>query len=200
MSFDQTLEESFVLAHPVAIENDVEKVPNKPVKRPHNAYNLFFIERKPIEREKHQKLSGNEISQLIGKMWNEMSQEEKRPYVEKANIIRQQFKEENPNYHYQKSSEKQKKKRIQNQNILPRDSMIFGNATEQTNSNANLNTQIPFEFQLRNMFSSLGQQVVMRYLTQNNAEVDGIIKNSQITISETIDSAITDINAPVLNQ
>lgn len=198
MSFDQALEESFVLNHTVPIENEAEKVPNKPVKRPHNAYNLFFIEHKPIEREKHQKLSGNEISQLIGKMWNEMTEEEKRPYKEKANIIRQQFKEENPNYHYQKASEKQKKKRIHN--IVTRDPYNYNNL-EHSNPNQNLNSPLSLEFQLKNMFLSLGQQTVMRYLTNNNnTEVDGTIKNPQIVINETLENTINDINTPVLNQ
>ena len=132
-----------------------------------------------------------------------MTEEEKRPYKEKANIIRQQFKEENPNYHYQKASEKQKKKRNQTHTIAPRDSFNF-NTLEHANSNntpnINLNSPLSLEFQLKNMFSSLGQQVVLRYITRNNTESEGAIKNSQISINETLDNSINDINAPVLNQ
>ncbi|KAK8848276.1 non-histone protein [Tritrichomonas musculus] len=193
MSFESTLDESFVLAPSVQIENEVEKISNKPVKRPHNAYNLFFIERKPIEREKHQKLSGNEISQLIGKIWTAMSEEEKRPYKDKAKIIQAQFKEENPNYHYQKSTEKPKRKKPLHQSNM--------NPSYNFNSpNVNINSQISLEVQLKNMFSSLGQQVVMRYLGQNKADIDGMNKNPQITMTETIENVINDIDAPVLNQ
>jgi hypothetical protein len=79
-----------------------------PVKRPHNAYNLYFIERLQVEKDIHPELSGNEISQLIGKTWSEMDEEARRPYRERARDIHDKFKEEFPDYHYQKASERKK--------------------------------------------------------------------------------------------
>lgn len=91
-----------------------DKQPTKP-KRPLNAYNLFFLEKQPKMKSENPLMGGNEISKVIGAQWAEMSQEEKLPYIQKAKEIHEQFKKDNPDWHYGKSAEKGNKKRQKNQ-------------------------------------------------------------------------------------
>jgi hypothetical protein len=77
---------------------------DRQVKRPHNAYNLFFIENQHSAREQNPSLSGNEISHLLGRQWSEMDDDARRPYKEQAKAISAKFRQENPDYHYQKAS------------------------------------------------------------------------------------------------
>ncbi|EAY20399.1 HMG box family protein [Trichomonas vaginalis G3] len=109
MDFDPpTLEEPMRSLMPVQIQQ--QNSPPKP-KRPPNAYNLYYIEMQPKAKAEHPLLGGNEVSKLIGQQWGAMTEEQKRPYIEKANEIREQFRRENPNWHYEKNSEKQPSKR-----------------------------------------------------------------------------------------
>ena len=134
------------------------------VKRPHNAYNLFFIERLPIEKDANPTLTGNEISHLIGKKWSEMDDESKRPYRERAQEIKARFREEYPDYHYQKGHTKVRKKKEMLENQIE-DSM-----------------DVPqrIEAQMRNLFGFLGAQAVSQYLVNNKAfidEVEVVVRN-----------------------
>ena len=141
------------------------QVSKNQIKRPHNAYNLYFIERLPIEKEANPSLSGNEISHLIGKKWSEMDDESKRPYRERAQEIKAKFREEYPDYHYQKGAAKFKKKK----------DMIL-----QPRNVEHMDTQQRVEMQVRNLFSFLGAQAVSQYLLKNKASVDeigGIARN-----------------------
>jgi hypothetical protein len=122
------------------------------VKRPHNPYNLFFIDRQQIERDLNPNLSGNEVSQLIGRKWSEMDENARRPYVERAKAIRDRFREENPDYHYQKGEKSRKLKR-------PTEPLFEfqGGADGQKH----------LEAQLRNLFMFLGAQAIASYVSQN---------------------------------
>ncbi|OHT12557.1 HMG box family protein [Tritrichomonas foetus] len=173
--FDPTLDEPFGVSQPLTIPET--SISDKPVKRPPNAYNLFFIERQPIERENNPKLTGNEVSQLIGKQWKEMTEEQQLQYKEKANQIRAKFKEEHPDYHYQKGSDKQrkKKKNHSNLNILGTEADLFGFLTEEP-----LSSQTTLEAQLKNLFTLIGQAVITKYLTTNQDEMKRLINNFQL--------------------
>jgi hypothetical protein len=81
-------------------------VPHDKVKRPHNAYNLFFMEQFPQTKATFPNLTGNEMSREIGKRWKDMSDDQRRPYREQAQAIWSQFRSENPDYHYEKGRDK----------------------------------------------------------------------------------------------
>ena len=166
-------------------DEEITEEKKKPIKRPHNAYNLFFIERQPIERENHPKLSGNEISQLIGRQWNEMSAEERYPYREKADILHQKFKQQYPDYHYQKSTEKTKKKRKSKKN-----SFMIQEAPNQLhfidenndalamNTNNNMtNQQEPeqLDTKLKSFFSAIGLQMAIKFSMNHPEELNDFL-------------------------
>lgn len=169
MAFDSTLDESFAITQMMQIENMISTSASR-VKRPHNAFNLYFIERKSIERELNPNLSGNDISQLIGKKWSQLSQEEKSPYIERAQMLKLQFKQEHPNYHYQKS----KKKKIKSDESTEMFKNQDNNLSQPHNKIFSQDDIVSIDTQIKNMFSSLGHAVIMRFLTQNKSEAQCI--------------------------
>ena len=112
MEFDtQGLEEPMRSAYPVSVDNGNR---SQKVKRPLNAYNIFYLERQPKLKQENPLLSGNDISRQVGIEWKEMNEDQKKPYKEKARDIYEKFKQENPDYHYDKSSEKKAVKKSRN--------------------------------------------------------------------------------------
>ena len=73
------------------------------VKRPPNAYNLFFMDQQPIVKADNPALTGNEVSKELGRRWKEMNDDERRPYVERAKHIWDEVRLENPDYPDEKS-------------------------------------------------------------------------------------------------
>jgi hypothetical protein len=84
------------------LPNALSDVPHDRVKRPHNAYNLFFMEQFPQVKANFPNLTGNEMSREIGKRWKDMTDDQQHPYREQAREIWSQFRSENPDYHYEK--------------------------------------------------------------------------------------------------
>lgn len=82
------------------------------LKRPLNAYNLFFMEQQPLIKASRPEMSGNAISKELGHQWKSMSVEQRQPYVIRAKIIHEEFKAANPNYHYSKSPKPNVKRAI----------------------------------------------------------------------------------------
>ena len=100
-----------------SIETEEENQDCK-VKRPLNAYNIFYLERQPKLKAEQPLLNGNEISKLVGMEWKEMSAELRQPYIEQAQNLYQKFKEDNPNYHYQKSVKRSKKRKTKKEDAF----------------------------------------------------------------------------------
>jgi hypothetical protein len=88
------------------LPNGLSGVSHDKVKRPHNAYNLFFMEQFPQIKASFPTLTGNEMSREIGKRWKDMPDDQRRPYREQAKAIWSQFRSENPDYHYEKGRDK----------------------------------------------------------------------------------------------
>ena len=80
-----------------------------------NLGNLFFCEKRPKMRAENPNISGNEISKIIGRQWSDLSPQQRQPYIEKASEIREQFKRDNPDWHYEKSNIKYNKRRNRNE-------------------------------------------------------------------------------------
>ena len=56
--------------------------------KPANCFILYCKDHRQYLQKEHSELSNSEISSLLGKEWRGMTFEEKRPYVEQANILK----------------------------------------------------------------------------------------------------------------
>ena len=74
-----------------------EKDPNAP-KRAMTPYLHFAQTRRSSAKNEHPELNPRDLSRLMGKEWNEMSEDAKRPYVEKGNRSKEQYTEAKKNY------------------------------------------------------------------------------------------------------
>lgn len=95
-------------------------------KRPLNAYLLFCEERRGRLLAEEPDLNHKTIMQRLGELWNSFSDEQKKPYKEKAQKLQEEFHRQNPEYHYKQKKPKQKQtvstiKFTGGENILPVD-------------------------------------------------------------------------------
>jgi hypothetical protein len=75
--------------------------PQEKVRRPHTAYNLFYIQQLPRFKADFPALPGNGASRELGRRWKSMTREVRKPYTDRAGDIAAQFRLENPDYHYE---------------------------------------------------------------------------------------------------
>jgi hypothetical protein len=125
-------------------------------KRPLNAYNLYFLERVPEEKLAHPDFTGNQISQLIGQQWAKMDEGERAPYRDQAHALQAKFREEYPDYHYRKASERARPVRPRTKGSVP------------------LDDPQGIETGLKNAFTFLGSQLIANYLLQNRALIGDV--------------------------
>ena len=96
------------------------------VKRPMNSFLLWAkVMRKKYAKE-NPTMHNAEISKLLGKVWNGMTTNDKRPYVERAEKLRVLHMRDHPNYRY---APRKKKDRKQAQRMIsPEIAAAFHNA------------------------------------------------------------------------
>ncbi|EAY13247.1 HMG box family protein [Trichomonas vaginalis G3] len=169
MDFDPpTLDEPIRSLMPAQIQQ--QPPPPKP-KRPPNAYNLYYLEMQPKMKAENPLIGGNDVSKLIGQQWGALSDEQKKPYIEKANEIREQFRRENPNWHYEKSSEKKQSKRNKKMTL----SNMFYDFHE-------TNQQQQFENEATNNLFLIGATALAQYILSRKDlqdDVANFIKNQK---------------------
>ncbi|CAG8438974.1 296_t:CDS:10 [Scutellospora calospora] len=75
-------------------------------KKPMNAYLQFALLKRPEFAEKNPEISLSQVNILLGKTWNTMSKEEKKPYFQLAKEAKIKYKEEMEAYDSVKQKEK----------------------------------------------------------------------------------------------
>jgi hypothetical protein len=80
------------------------KDPNAP-KLPPNSYIIFQKEQREKIKEDNPDASGKEINQLIGKAWKNLTEDEKKPYHEKYQTSRDEYKVVKAEYDKKKKEE-----------------------------------------------------------------------------------------------
>jgi len=84
------------------------------IKRPMNAFMCWAqVARRRLANE-HPELRNTELSKMLGQMWKELDQEQKHPYIKKAEHLRMKHKSQYPNYKY-----RPKRKRNSKYAIVP---------------------------------------------------------------------------------
>jgi hypothetical protein len=66
------------------------------IRRPINAFLLYGNEIRPQLKRDNPGVKHLDISKILGNMWRELSQEIKNEYMERARIIRENHKTQNP--------------------------------------------------------------------------------------------------------
>ncbi|XP_029654541.1 transcription factor SOX-10-like [Octopus sinensis] len=79
------------------ISNDMNKIH---IKRPKNAFFIWSTEARKHFSAKYTNYRNHEISKLLGQFWNEMNEENKRPYFDKAREERILHLKTYPDYTY----------------------------------------------------------------------------------------------------
>ena len=81
---------------------------------PKRAISAFFFynqERREILKKEQPKLDNKEIIKIMSKEWNELSDEKKKPYVEKAEADKKRYEAEKKAYEAKKKAEPKKSKK-----------------------------------------------------------------------------------------
>ena len=100
----------FLVCNSIAMEESdlslVMERPRKKQKRPPNGYILYCLEKRKELRVLHPDLPNIEISRMLGDNWKSLDESERRPYKEKAKALQADFKQQNPDYRYEKARER----------------------------------------------------------------------------------------------
>ncbi|KAK7174374.1 hypothetical protein R3I93_001555 [Phoxinus phoxinus] len=91
---------------------DWDLVPSKSklhVKRPMNAFMVWSQAVRKELADQNPSLHNSEISQILGKIWRQQNEMDKKPFIEEAERLRKKHKEDYPTYKYQPRRRKNRK-------------------------------------------------------------------------------------------
>ncbi|KAJ1659308.1 hypothetical protein IWQ61_001600 [Dispira simplex] len=94
--------------HRYSFDSDTTRSTHGPrLKRPMNSYLIFNQDRRHRLLSEHPNMTVSEISRAIGNQWRSMNDEEKSPYVERAQRLKEDFRKNNPNHVFTRRSKKE---------------------------------------------------------------------------------------------
>ncbi|KAF2368814.1 High mobility group box domain [Trinorchestia longiramus] len=96
------------------------------VKRPMNAFMVWAQEARRKLSGQHRQVHNAELSKSLGKIWRSMSDDQKRPFIERADHLRQKHKQEYPNYKYQPRRRKENVKTVPGRSPPPPNAQAMG--------------------------------------------------------------------------
>jgi len=73
----------------------------KHIKRPMNAFMVWAQAARRALSKTHPTLHNAQLSKTLGNMWHQLNEDQKLPFIDEANRLRDEHKQANPGYKYQ---------------------------------------------------------------------------------------------------
>lgn len=80
----------------------------KKVRRPPNAFFLYCVENRSKVREQNPDMPNLDVTKALAEMWKNLTESERQPFKEQAKIKQSDFKQDHPDYKYQKKNDSKK--------------------------------------------------------------------------------------------
>lgn len=93
----------------IKVDSSTRQKTKKTSKRPPNSYVLFCSDHRKEVLEQNPTFSAMEVSQTLSKMWKELDPAQVNEYKDRAKNLFDNYKQENPQYHYKMNSKSSKK-------------------------------------------------------------------------------------------
>ncbi len=88
------------------------------IKRPMNSFMVWSREKRCEILKKHPGINNAVVSKTLGAAWKNLTEEEKKPYVFKAQKLAEQHRDEHPEYKYRPRRRKSRMKAIDTQEVM----------------------------------------------------------------------------------
>ena len=137
-------------------------------KRPANAFIRFCLENRKLYRDNHPEMSNIEISTLLATEWKKLTEEQKNPYKILAQEEQKKFKEENPQYGYDKAKQKRCLKKT---NDFPKQFFDIPDIVTLVN--------LPPE-ELRHCLNTFQNHVILQFLNLQNLDQEDADSNLHV--------------------
>jgi hypothetical protein len=80
--------------------NSKEKLNLSHIKRPLNAFMVWSKSHRKVLVQKTPNLHNSEISKSLGFIWKNLTDEQKKPFIDEAKRLRDEHRKEHPNYKF----------------------------------------------------------------------------------------------------
>ncbi|CAF0799693.1 unnamed protein product [Brachionus calyciflorus] len=81
--------------------SETKTTQNQRVKRPMNAFMVWARAARRSLSKTHPNLQNCHLSKTLGSIWHQLTEDQKSPFIDEANRLREEHKIENPDYKYQ---------------------------------------------------------------------------------------------------
>lgn len=89
------------------------------VKRPMNAFMVWAQAARRRLADQFPHMHNAELSKTLGKLWRQLREDQKKPFINTAEKLREQHKKDHPGYKYQPRRKKSSKDSFQDDNTIP---------------------------------------------------------------------------------
>lgn len=125
------IKEIIVTKQPSSVSTEpLNKKAKAHIKRPMNAFMVWAQAARRALSKTHPTLHNAQLSKTLGNLWHRLTDEQRAPFIEEANRLRDEHKSEHPDYKYQP---KRKPKQIANQIKSTTSSQVKRSRKEETN-------------------------------------------------------------------